>query len=435
MSFKGGDSLENIDLEYHVGPMKILLLNANRAGIGTYHRALHFGRQLVHRGHRVTLMTVSNTSRFRAVVRRDGERLTIVEGPNWLDELLPWHASGPLDIWMRLRELWTGDYDVVYAFEYQPNISLPVALARRFRAFTLVSDWCDWHAGAAYHFGGHRWAHAIDRYFEERIRHRADFVTTINRTLHDRARAIGIDASRLAIVGEGVDPGFITPLDGRAARRELGIPDTGPIVGTLRDAERSTALLCEAVKLLPDVRLLVIGSNPAAAVAYASRAGISDRLLAPGRVPDADLPKYLAAADVLALPLEDNLFNRGRWPHKLGELMAAQRPLVISRAGESSEFVEQRGCGVVADYSAASFARAIEDVLARPDHHAAIARRGRALIETEMSWDAIGVRLADALDRALAAGAGRSGHGARGTAPPSIAWSPGPRTGSGSAMT
>jgi phosphatidylinositol alpha-1,6-mannosyltransferase len=206
----------------------------------------------------------------------------------------------------------------------------------------------------------------------------------------------------LAIVGEGVDPAYITPLDKRGARRELGIADTGPIVGTLRDAERSTAMLCDAVKLLPDVRLLVIGSNPAVAIAHGNRAGISDRILVPGRVADADLPKYFAAADVLALPLEDNLFNRGRWPHKLGELMAAERPFVISRGGESSEFVEERGCAVVVDYSATAFARAFEDVLARPEHHAAIARRGRQLIETELSWDTIGVRLADAMDRAIA---------------------------------
>lgn len=393
--------------------MKILLLNANRAGIGTYHRALHFGRELARRDHQVMLMTVSNTSRFRAEVRHDSDRFTIVEGPNWLDELLPWHASGPLDIWLRLRELWAGDYDVVYAFEYQPNIAIPVAIARRFRTFTLVSDWCDWHAGASYHFGGYRLAHAIDRYFEERIRHRADFVTTINRTLHARARSIGIDASRLAIIGEGVDPTYIAPLDRRTARGELGIADTGPIVGTIRDADRCTEILCEAVKLVPDVRLLVIGSKPEKAIAFANRAGVSDRVLVPGRVADADLPKYLGAADVLALPLEDNLVNRGRWPHKLGDMLAAQRPVVISRGGEFAELVEQRRCGVVVDYSPAGFARAIKDVLARPEHHAPMALRGRALIETELNWDVIGVQLADALDRAIA----QSGHRGRGAAP------------------
>lgn len=382
--------------------MKILMLNANRAGIGTYHRALHFGHELVRRGHEVTMITVSNTQRFRPEVRQEAERFTIIEGPNWGDELLPWHCSGPLDIWLRIREVWTGHYDVVYAFEYQPNIAIPVAIGRRFRDFTLISDWCDWHAGGSYHFGGYRIAHAIDRYFEERIRHFADFVTTINRTLRDRARSIGIADDKLAIVGEGVDPSYIVPMDLRVARRRLGIADTGPIVGTIRDADSCIAMLCDAVRLVPGVRLLFIGSKPEAALAHARRAGITDRMITPGRVSDADLPAYLAAADILALPLEDNVVNRGRWPHKLGDMLAAQRPTVISRGGEFSQLIESRGCGVVVDYSAEGFARAIADVIARPEHHAPIAKRGRALIEDELNWDVIGARLAEALDRAVA---------------------------------
>ena len=143
--------------------MKILLLNANRAGVGTYHRALNFGRELARRGHLVTLMTVSNTRRFHSEARRESERFRIVECPNWLDELLPWGASGVLDVLLRIREIVVGQYDVVYAFEYQPNISIPVFVTRRLRRYTLLSDWCDWHAGASYHFGGRRWAFACPR--------------------------------------------------------------------------------------------------------------------------------------------------------------------------------------------------------------------------------------------------------------------------------
>ena len=166
-----------------------------------------------------------------------------------------------MDIALRIRELWTGDYDVVYAFEYQPNISVPVLLMRRLRRFTLISDWCDWHAGASYHFGGKRWAHAIDRYFEEFIRHRADYITTINKTLRERAHAIGIPEDRLAIVGEGVDPTYIAPLDRDAMREVLGLPLDVSIVGTIRDAEPATQMLCDAIARAssPALRLLVIG--------------------------------------------------------------------------------------------------------------------------------------------------------------------------------
>ena len=389
--------------------MKILLLNANRVGIGTYHRAFHFGRELARRGNIVKLMTVSDKSRYRSVTRHDTENFSIVECANWFDELLPWHASGPLDIWSRIRELWGGDYDVVYAFEYQPNISIPVFATRMFRRFTLLSDWCDWHAGASYHFGGHAWAHAVDRYFEELIRHHADYVTTINRTLHERARSIGIAGERLAIVGEGVDPTYIAPLDRDITRRALELPDRVPIVGTIRDSQRATEILCEAVARTqtPDLHLLVIGRDPDRVRDAASRAGVAHRVLAPGRVSDRDLPRYLGAADVLALPLEDNLVNRGRWPHKLGDMIAAQRPVIVSRGGEFPQLLEARGCAHVVDFDAAAFARGIDEVLARHEHFEAMALRGRRLIETELNWDVIGAQLQDVLHQATA------GHAAR----------------------
>jgi len=380
--------------------MKILLLNANRVGIGTYHRALHFGRALARQGHEVVLMTVSNDSRFRARTRTDSPRFTIVECPNFLDELLPWHASGVLDIALRIREVWSGGYDVVYAFEYQPNISIPVLLARRFKRFVLISDWCDWHAGASYHFGGYKLAHAIDRRFEEYIRHRADFVTTINRTLQDRAHAIGIPAERVAIVGEGVDPSYIVPGDRDAARTGLGLPG-GALIGTIRDAALAIEVLCAALRELPRARLLVIGSDPDGARAEARRAGVEDRMIATGRVSDDDLPRYLAACDVLALPLEDNLINRGRWPHKLGDMLAAERPVVTTMAGEFPALIAEHGAGLVVELSSAGFATAIADVLARPASHLAMARRGRALIERELNWDVIGAHLGRVVDRAL----------------------------------
>jgi glycosyltransferase involved in cell wall biosynthesis len=374
--------------------MKFLLLNANRVGVGTYHRALHFGRELARRGHVVTMMTVSDARRFRTRTVHDSERFTIIECPNFLDELLPWHASGVLDIALRIRELWRGDYDVVYAFEYQPNISIPVLVARRFKHFTLISDWCDWHAGASYHFGGYRLAHAIDRRFEEYIRHRADFVTTINVTLRDRARSIGISDDRVAIVGEGVDPSYIVPGDPTEARHVLGLPAGVKLVGTIRDTPGAAAMLCEAIGHVPGAHLLVIGAAPEVARALAEKSGVGDRVITPGRVSDEDLPRYLAACDVLALPLEDNLANRGRWPHKLGDMIAARRPVIVSGGGEFPALLAARRAALVVDHSAEAFARALDEVFGDPPAFEAMAQRGRELVERELNWDVIGEQLA-----------------------------------------
>jgi glycosyltransferase involved in cell wall biosynthesis len=134
--------------------------------------------------------------------------------------------------------------------------------------------------------------------------------------------------------------------------------------------------------------------------AQARRAGVADRLHAPGRVADAALPRYLAACDVLALPLEDNLTNRGRWPHKLGDMIAAQRPVVVSRGGEFPALLERQAAALIVDHTASAFARALTEVVTDPARFAAMALRGRELIEQHLNWDVIGGDLERAVERA-----------------------------------
>jgi len=383
--------------------MRILLLNANRAGVGTYHRALWFGRELAVGQHHVTLMTVSNVNRFISLVRTDHSGMTIIECPKWLDEMLPWHASGPLDIVRRIWEIVANRYEVVYAFEYQPNVSVPVFLTRLLKRFTLISDWCDWHAGASYHFGGHRWAHAVDRVFEEFIRHKADHVTVINYVLRDRALSIGIPPERISVVREGVDAEYIRPMSPAAARERLALPADAAILGTIRDSNAGLAVLLEGVRLaaprVPNLRLLFIGTPPNEMAALASQHGVVDRLIVPGRVSDQDLPYYLGAADVLALPLADTLVNRGRWPHKLGDMLAAERPVIVSAGGEFPEMIGTRNCGRLVPFNGEAYAAALVDLLEYPEAAAELAQRGRRLMIDEFNWVKIGHQLRDVVQK------------------------------------
>ncbi len=373
---------------------RVLILNANCVGIGTYHRAFNFGRALAAHDHDVVMMTVSPERMFARTEWRDESGLRVVECPRFLDEALPWHASGPLDITFRTATLLGTAYDLVYAFEYQPNVSLPVAVGRCFRKFRLVSDWCDWHAGAAYYFGGKRWAHAIDRVFEEWIRHKADHVTVINRVLYDRARSIGIPEERLTIVREGVDTERFKAYDQGEARDRLNLPRDSIIVGTIKDAAPGHEVLAEAVHLaarrLTNLRLMVVGHEPPRIRAACEDLGIEDRLILPGRVSDEDLPYYLASCDVLALPLEDTLANRGRWPHKLGDMVASARPVVTSPGGEFPELLGANECVRLVPFDADSFSEGILDVLNSPTAALDMAGRGRRFACDHLNWSEIG---------------------------------------------
>ena len=122
--------------------MRVLYLNHNVVGSGTYSRAFHLGRQLALKGHQVTLVTTSRSERFSArSYARDG--VEIIEAP---DVLSGRARTGwdPYNTLVRIRTLNDRDFDIVHAFDSRPAVIYPaLATAKRSKA-AFFMDWADW---------------------------------------------------------------------------------------------------------------------------------------------------------------------------------------------------------------------------------------------------------------------------------------------------
>jgi glycosyltransferase involved in cell wall biosynthesis len=367
--------------------MNILMLNANLSGRGTYWRALWFARVCAAGGrHAVTVCTVSPAHAWRRQTRREGP-VTISEGPRWGYRAIPGYGSNWLDIAWRWQAVRTGAYDVVYAFEHHPNVAWPVYLGARADQVVL-SDWCDWYAGAANVFRGWRLLHAWDRWREDRIRRRAQRVSVISNLLARRAADMGIPAARLHLLREGVDTTAMRPYPRAAARRRLGLADDALVVGTLYDGHAFPHLVrtCAALHANdPRVRLLLVGQASAADRTLVARAGLTRAFHATGRCTDAELPLYLSAADVCALPFEDTLANRARFPHKLGDYLACARAVVVTAVGEYPALLAAADVALVPP-SLATFGAAVDQLLHDPARAAQYAARGRAWVVEQLDW-------------------------------------------------
>jgi len=138
---------------------------------------------------------------------------------------------------------------------------------------------------------------------------------------------------------DGVDPA--------EARRELGVDKERLVMflGTPR-AYKGVDDLGAAVARLDraDVVLALVGTEPGSATgrALASRYP-AIRLI--GAVPFDAVPRYLAAADVVAVPQRESSDTRGQVPAKLFDAMALGRPIVSTRVSMIPEILE--GCGVL----------------------------------------------------------------------------------------
>lgn len=389
--------------------MNVLLLNHNVAWRSTFFRCLAFGRQLVRRGHRVTLVTTRPSGRF-------GARSEEVDGVEVA--LMPDLASGmarsgwdPSNVLHRLRFLRRRRFDLVHAFDCRPVVVHPALLARRLSGAPLVIDWADWwgRGGAITERSSRLLRHAfspIETFYEEHYRRRADWTTVISTALADRVEGLGVDPDRVTVIPGGADLERFAPLPRDAARARLGLPPEAPLVLFAGFVQYDLDLVLESFAVVasevPRARLVLCGPPSPAVGAFQERhPALAGRVLRAGVVEFDLMPAYLAAADVLLLPLRDSITNRGRWPNKLGEYLAMGRPVVTNPTGDVGALLERTGAGRLAGSDPAGFGEAVVQLLRDPEARTELGRQARATAEEELDYAILARRLLDVYARVL----------------------------------
>lgn len=377
--------------------LRVLMLNANPVWRGTFFRALHFGCELVARGHQVTLLTVSRRGRwgFHSFIH-DG--VVVVETP----DLLWGKLRSGWDIWNMLRRIqWLRpkEFDLVHAFDCRPVVIFPALYMKR-RGVKLVLDWADWFGrGGAVTERREPWMRAVvgplDTFFEERFRHYADATTVINNVLRQRAIELGIPAETILRLPHGCDVGALQVLNCRESRAYLKLPQDVPLIGYLGAIFHSDAqLMFEAFDLLrrelPQARLVLIGQRNLPLNSYISDPEV---VIESGWVSYSDLNRYLAACDILWLPLRDTVANRGRWPSKLNDYLAAGRPVVATAVGDLTELFQAYRLGRLARDEPAVLAAQVVELMRSPAEREECARVARRVAEDVLAWPLLTAKL------------------------------------------
>lgn len=115
-------------------------------------------------------------------------------------------------------------------------------------------------------------------------------------------------------------------------------------------------------------------------------------LFATGEVTQEDLPRYLAACDVLAVPLSDTPLARTQLPIKVFEAMAMAKPIIASAVGDLPRVLGDTAWLVPPD-DPATIARALEEICSDPRRAKERGMRARARCEAEYSLPVCGRRL------------------------------------------
>jgi len=167
--------------------------------------------------------------------------------------------------------------------------------------------------------------------------------------------------------------------DGPAAREKLGVGREDSLVmflGTAR-AYKGVADLAEAVTRLQGrkVRLAVVGLDPGSLLGRDLAERYPSTRIA-GPIPFAQVPDYLAAADVVAVPQRKTPDTAGQVPAKLFDAMAMGRPIVATRVSMIPEILEDAGL-LAEPGDPDSLARCLAEILDSPERAARLGERAR----------------------------------------------------------
>lgn len=235
-----------------------------------------------------------------------------------------------------------------------------------------------------------------------------DFVIVISKELETYFRVRGFGRDRLALIPPGVYPDMFDHPDPKRFRDHysLGARKIVMYAGVSNVFQRIDYLL-KAFKIAlasePSAVLMVVSPLSGEAdlfrnQAYASALGIQDNVIWVEGQSLADLPDYLAAADVTVIPRPDI----PGYPLKLLNAMAAGKPTVCF-TGAAKGVEHMREAFVVPDHDVEAMGQGIVTLLS--DHELAerMGANARQTILHEFDWEILCTRIQEVYRRVLGA--------------------------------
>jgi len=113
---------------------------------------------------------------------------------------------------------------------------------------------------------------------------------------------------------------------------------------------------------------------------------IAQHVIERGFVARNDLPRMLAAADVLVQPGQSNEFNDYRFPSKLPEFLASGRPVILPRSNVGLLLKDGENALVLERGDSAGIANALQRLAADPELRTSIGCRGREFAVRNLDW-------------------------------------------------
>jgi glycosyltransferase involved in cell wall biosynthesis len=364
--------------------VKICLVNLDfipyrSSGLAVYGETLALG--LAEAGHEVTVVAARRPD--LAPRERIGD-VTVYRTPigrgDWIG--YAWHAGSLVAQLQRAHAFDIVHFlDVHFAYRYRGPFVASLFQSFRQRA---TSD-----GGLPYHSNWRSlvvrliYYHAARWLAERPAVSRAQHLLAASQAAADEFIAhYGVEAGRVTVVPLGIDFSRFRLTDAGDLRRRLGLGNEGDEISILLyvgfcTPRKGLDYLARAMPLLPsNVLLVLVGRWEQAyrAKFYRALGAAADRVIELGYVPDEELPRYYALADLFVFP---TLLEGFGIP--LAEALACGTPVVTTNAGSSAQ-VAGPGGRIVPPRDPVALAGAINELLADAELRRHLGQAGREWI-------------------------------------------------------
>ncbi|MDP3687092.1 MAG: glycosyltransferase family 4 protein [Sulfurimicrobium sp.] len=311
---------------------------------------------MMQRGHQVTLLCPPEAKIFEEARLRGVPAVALPIGRKNLSGVLAlhrWLRNNPADI---LNTHSSTDTWLAALASLLPGVRAPIVRTRHISAPIPNNRATRW-------------------LYQSATRH---IVTTGEKLRQQLIEENGYRPEGITSVPTGIDTSRFVPGDKRLARRQLGLPEEGAIIGivaTLR-SWKGHAYLLDAFAALGDAtaRLLIVGGGPQSDALHKKVAelGLQERVAMPGN--QRDVLPWLQAMDVFVLP---SYANEGV-PQALLQAMLCALPIVTTPVGSILDAIQDGKNGLVVEpRSAEALQQALQRLLQEPGLGLALAEHAR----------------------------------------------------------
>ena len=248
-------------------------------------------------------------------------------------------------------------------------------------------------------------AHNLPRNKERYVKYwqKCKNIVVISEGLKRDLLSLGIPADKILVAPDGVD---LDKFEFRSTkpeiRKELGLSADQKVVmysGHLYDWKGASVLLEVArnsKSKIPNSKFVFVGGTDADIKKFKKEAQGLDNVLILGHKPFSEIPRYLAAADVLVLPnsARTDISKKFTSPLKMFEYMASDRPIIASDLPSIREVLNDNNAVLVEPDDSEALARGIGKVFQDQKLAEKISRQAQKDVK-EYTWEKRAVKIVE----------------------------------------